>query len=219
VKFTLGSHRLCASFRDRNLGPKRHPVNRQRSAPYDPELLVNWTVARLRKELSKINVRVPLNSQRMTLVQLLCNDNEESARSHIASGQNVNNEIVVDQSQDASCTNNHGNNRASILTELVSKLSSTVQSLQQSVTTLNNRVNIISRNVIQTRNENATTDIQTSSVRSSGQSTSQSSELPYSLQTAYTAMDGNSSTIRNRPTAATGSETQARDLVDRGQYV
>lgn len=110
----------------------------------------------------------------MALVHLLHNDNEDSARSHNASGQNVNNEIVVDQSEDASGTNNHGN-RASVLTELVSKLSSTVQSLQQSVTTLNNRVNIISRNVIPT--ENATAGIQTWCVRYSGQSTSQSSEL------------------------------------------
>lgn len=58
----------------------------------------------------------------MALVQLLHNDNEESARSHNASGQNVDKEIVVDQSQDASDTNNHGNNRASVLTELESKL-------------------------------------------------------------------------------------------------
>lgn len=133
----------------------------------------------------------------MALVQLLHNDNEDSARSHNASGQNVNNQIVVDQSQDASDTNNNGHNRASVLTELVSKLSSTVQSLQQSVTTLNNRVNTISRNVVQTGNANATAGIQTTCVRSSEQSTalSQISEVLYSLQTAYTAMDRNASTM------------------------
>ena len=134
------------------------------------------------------------------------------------SGQNVNNQIVVDQSQDASDTINNGSNRASVLTELVSNLSSTVQSVQQSVTTLNNRVNNISRNVVQTGNA---AGIQTTCVRSSEQSMalSQSSEVSYSLQTAYTAMNRNASTIRNRPAAAAGSEAQARDIVDRGQYV
>ena len=133
----------------------------------------------------------------MALVHLLHNDNEDSARSHNASGQNVNNQIVVDQSQDASDTNNNGHNRTSVLTELVSKLSSTVQSLQQSVTTLNNRVNTISRNVVQTGNANATAGIQTTCVSSSEQSTalSQISEVSYSLQTAYTAMDRNASTM------------------------
>ena len=89
------------------MGPKGRPVNRQRSVPYNAEHLINWTVARLREELNKRNIRVPLNSRRMALVQLLRNENEESVRSHNASGQNVNNEIVVDQYQDPSGTNTH----------------------------------------------------------------------------------------------------------------
>jgi len=165
---------------------------------------------------------VPLNTRRMALVRLLQKDTDESARSHNASVQNINN--VIYQSQDASDTNNNGNNRTSVLTELVSKLSSTVQTLQQSVTLLNNRVNVISRNVIPSEIENVTSDIPTSCIRSQGQSTlsqtqsSSPSEVAYSLQTVYNAMEANPSSVRNRPTAAAGSKAQARDIA-RGQYV
>jgi len=59
------------------MGPKQRPVNRQRSAPYDPELAVNWTVTRLREELNNRGINVPLNSRRMALVRLLQKDSRQ----------------------------------------------------------------------------------------------------------------------------------------------
>ena len=101
---------------------------------------------------------MPLHSRRMALVRLLQKDSDESARSHNASVQNIYN--VIGQSPDASDTNNNGNNRISVLTELVSNLCSTVQSLQQSVIMLCNKINVISRNVIPSEIDNITSDIQ-----------------------------------------------------------
>ena len=92
------------------MGPKR--TRGQRHTPYDPELLENWTINRLREELNKRNIRPPPSAIWMALVRLLRDSrsidgvsighdsmgdshdtsvNEASARSRNAT-QNVNNE-------------------------------------------------------------------------------------------------------------------------------
>lgn len=50
-----------------NVGPKRQ--GRQRQAPYDPELLENWTLSILRSELRSKNITFPTNARRMALVR------------------------------------------------------------------------------------------------------------------------------------------------------
>ena len=55
---------------------------RNRTGHYDPKLLENWTLARLKEELNKKGVRFPKNARRMALVRLLqhnMGENEVSA--------------------------------------------------------------------------------------------------------------------------------------------
>jgi len=62
------------------MGPIR---GRNRTGHYDPELLENWTLARLKEELNKKGVRFPKNARRMALVRLLqhnSGENEVSAQ-------------------------------------------------------------------------------------------------------------------------------------------
>ena len=125
-----------------------------KTTPYDPELLENWTINRLREELNNPNIRPPPNDRRMALVRLLSDSrsiddvsigddsmgdshdtsvNEASARSHNAT-QNVNNE-----------------HRTAILIDLVSN----IQNLQQNVISLNNKCNSLSNSNSVTNNVSA----------------------------------------------------------------
>ena len=57
------------NFLNFTMGPKH--TRGQRHTPYDPELLENWTIERLREELNNRNIRPPPNARRMDLVRLL----------------------------------------------------------------------------------------------------------------------------------------------------
>jgi len=149
------------------MGPIR---GRNRTGHYDPELLENWTLARLKEELNKKGVRFPKNARRMALVRLLqhnMGENEvstqrnddsstrghvdiySSARSHDSSQNARGDESVFgsEVSQDAPMINNNNNNGDTsnnrVLIGLVSKLSSTVQTLQQNVSSLTSKVNTL----------------------------------------------------------------------------
>jgi len=60
---------LNGNFLNLTMGPKR--TRGQRHTPYDPELLENWTINRLREELNNRNSRPPSSARRMALVRLL----------------------------------------------------------------------------------------------------------------------------------------------------
>ena len=127
---------------------------------YDQELFENWTLARL-KELNKKGINFPNNTRRMALVRLLRlneNRNEISTQKldHPTGGElpilggersrdpseNVHeeNSILsgVESHDSAQINNNNDNTSNRVLVGLVSKLSSTVQNLQQNEVSLTN---------------------------------------------------------------------------------
>ncbi|VDI30344.1 Hypothetical predicted protein [Mytilus galloprovincialis] len=149
------------------MGPIRKKKNN--NAVYNPTLLENWTIARLKAQLERKNIAFPINAKRLTLVRILkryensdsitsntTNARGEEARgedSHTRGEEPLNGSAVyhhalpqqnarVDgdpRSQDAPNTNNNENtpsNDNRVLIGIVSKLSSTVQSLQQNVSGL-----------------------------------------------------------------------------------
>ncbi|CAG2222425.1 unnamed protein product [Mytilus edulis] len=158
------------------MGPKRQ--GRKRQAPYDPELLENWTNAT----------------------------------------PNV---------------NNNNNDRTAVLVDLVSKLSSDVQNLQQNVISLNNKVTVLTNNLPQNNNIStspivpstcSTSPVVNDSVDGSQPIqntitsvpiTSPSSTGNYSIESAMQSFQ-TSSFNRHVPTAAAGSEAQAREVDTRG---
>ncbi|XP_055999644.1 uncharacterized protein LOC125649823 [Ostrea edulis] len=109
------------------MGPKRS----NRSVPYNPELPANWTSARLRETLNSRGINFPTNARRSVLIRLI--EENENPINRLTQSHN-------DTSHNATQrVNNNGEQR--VLVDLVSKLTSTVQSLQQSVVSLNTRVN------------------------------------------------------------------------------
>ncbi|XP_048735429.2 uncharacterized protein LOC125650898 [Ostrea edulis] len=111
------------------MGPKRS----NRSVPYNPELPANWTSARLRETLNSRGINFPTNARRSVLIRLIEENENENPINRPTQSHN-------DTSHNATQrVNNNGEQR--VLVDLVSKLTSTVQSLQQSVVSLNTRVN------------------------------------------------------------------------------
>ncbi|VDI30919.1 Hypothetical predicted protein [Mytilus galloprovincialis] len=195
------------------MGPIRKKKNN--NAVYNPTLLENWTIARLKAELERKNIAFPINAKRLTLVRILkryensdsitsntTNARGEEARgedSHTRGEEPLNGSAVyhhalpqqnarVDgdpRSQDAPNTNNNENtpsNDNRVLIGIVSKLSSTVQSLQQNVSGLTGK----------------------------GQSWSN-----FNLQSAYNALQN----TRTAPNAAAGSEEQLLNMGNSGNMV
>lgn len=129
------------------MGPKRA----SRPAPYNPDLPVNWTAARLKDALDSRGIAYSSNARRSALVHMYKESEfpgsinrtlNDSARSHDPSHQNINDR----QSHDALYQNNNGDH--SVLIDLVLKLSSTVLSLQQNVVHLISQVNSLQATAI-----------------------------------------------------------------------
>ena len=121
------------------MGPTRNNKRQRKNPPYDPELRENWTISRLKEELIKRGIRVPPQARRMALVRLLQNSDHDVSSGHDSMSEDI------AAFQDATRENvNNGDRRESALIEIVSKLSSTVQDLQQNVITLTNKVNTLS---------------------------------------------------------------------------
>lgn len=126
------------------MAPKRTRKS-NRPVPYDPELLENWTIARLKGELRRLNVDFREGSKRMILVQKL---KDARARSHNAQ------EMEGARSHDA--IEQHGGAHRSIpivsnqsLVELVSTLAESVHTLQDCYSRLENRLNNVPERVLQ----------------------------------------------------------------------
>ncbi|CAC5415947.1 unnamed protein product [Mytilus coruscus] len=213
------------------MGPKRQ--GRQRQAPYDPELLENWTLTRLRSELRSKNITFPTNARRMALVRLL----KPSSVDDI-SGSGHDTMLAVPQESSARSQNapkninNNNSDRTAILVDLVSKLSSNVQNLQQNVISLNHKVTVLSSNLLQNNNIStnppvpSSSPVLTSSVDGSQPMQNTSTSVPitspsstgnYSIESAMHCFQ-TSSLNRHVPTAAAGNEAQAREVSDTRGY-
>lgn len=217
------------------MGPVR---GRKRIGHYDPELIENWTLVSLKEELNKKGVRFPKNARRMALVRLLQlntgenavatqrNNNSSTrgdhmdiysgARSH-DSTQNARGDVSICMfgsavSQDASLINNGDTDNNRVLIGLVSKLSTTVQTLQQNVSSLTIKVNALiterpeipgqARMVEPVVNRTTTTNLDLNSTAGSTQ---------FNLETAYNALR------RPVPSAAAGSEEQLGNVSSSGR--
>ena len=136
------------------MGPKR--TRGQRHTPYDPELLENWTINRLRDELNNRNIRPPQNARRMALVRLLRDSRsvDDVSIGHDSMDDFHDTSVASARSHNAPQNVNNGD-RTTTLIDLVSKLSSNVQNLQQNVISLNNKFNSLSNSNSVTNNVNA----------------------------------------------------------------
>lgn len=158
------------------MGPKR-----TRHAPYayDPDLPGNWTTARLKQALNNRGIIYPSNAKRTQLIRLF----EENSINRPGSPLDAQGA----PSQDAPVQNNNGGDQR-VMIDLVSKLSSTVQNLQQNVINLTSRVNSM--------NTQATSSSVSTENNHNIQSGSQSN---FTLSTAMAAMSSSVS----RPSVTT----------------
>lgn len=166
------------------MGPKR-----TRTVPYsyNPDLPENWTSAQLKDSLKSRGIAFPGNARRSALIRLHT-DNVASARPHNATGQ-LNSDAP--QSHNTPDQNKNGGDRQNnTLVDIVSKLTSTVQSLQQNVINLTSKVNSITQvGGLQTSaNASSTAQSQISrplSQESSSATTSSSTQDSFTLDTAF----------------------------------
>ncbi|CAC5383499.1 unnamed protein product [Mytilus coruscus] len=224
------------------MGPIRKKKNN--NAVYNPTLFENWTIARLKAELERKNIAFPLNAKRLTLYHIKhTNARGEEARGEDTRGEEpINGSAVyhhalplqnarVDgdpRSHDAPNTNNNENtpsNDNRVLIGIVSKLSSTVQSLQQNVSGLTGKVNFL----LQARNENTSISRiaetpnayvsapvdNVSNIINHNSTNSSQSWSNFNLQSAYNALQN----TRTAPNAAAGSEEQLLNMGNSGNMV
>lgn len=132
------------------MGPKR---TRHSPYAYDPDLSGNWTTSRLKQALNNRGIIYPSNAKRSHLIRLV----EDNSINRPGSPLDA-------PSRDAPVQNNNGGDHR-VMIDLVWKLSSTVQSLQQNVINLTSRVNSMNT---QTTSSSASTEIN-HNIQSGGQ--------------------------------------------------
>lgn len=201
------------------MGPKR--TRGQRHTPYDPELLENWTINRLRDELNNRNIRPPQKARRMSLVRLLRNSRsvDDVSNGHDSMDDFHDTSVASARSHNAPQNVNNGD-RTTTLIDLVSKLSSNVQNLQQNVISLNNKFNSLSNSNSVTNNVNASRNDNSLPSQSVFTTTSatispSSSTQSFTIESALQNLQSSPMIRRNLPTAAAGSESQAREITER----
>ncbi|CAG2198379.1 unnamed protein product [Mytilus edulis] len=185
---------------------------------YDPALKENWTLLRLRQEVTRLKLKVPKNAKRLTVVRIL-NSVEDSSHSDnttetvdisdiadeantIYGGARSHNAPVRIQEDHVAPTNGTSSNEGRTLINLVSRLSSTVQSLQQNVSALNRKVNSLL--VVQPNTRQEEVAVPTFTSTGSGHSEDiNNSGNSHNLESAYASL--NRTTI---PAAAAGSANQ-----------
>jgi len=207
------------------MGPKRTRLTRgQRHTPYDPELLENWTIKRLREELNNRNIRPPQNARRMALVRLLRDSRsiDDVSIGHDSMGDFHDTSVNVASARSHNAPQNVNNgDRTTTLIDLVSKLSSNVQSLQQNVISLNNKFNSLSNsnsvtnNVNASRNDNILPSQSVFTTTSATSVTPSSSTQSFTIESALQNLQSSPMIRRELPTAAAGSESQAREFTER----
>jgi len=121
------------------MAPKRRSATarRERLPPYDSALPQNWTVAKLRTELAKRGIHPPHNVRHGSLVQRF---NQTIVRDTIHISQDAegipnNGRAVVSQSHNPPQNTNGG-----LLLDIITKLSDTVNALEEKVTKLSDKV-------------------------------------------------------------------------------
>lgn len=185
------------------MGPKRA----SRPAPYNPDLPVNWTAARLKEALDSRGIAYSSNARRSALVRLYTESEfpgsinrtvNDSARSH--DPPHINGDSSVRRSRDAPQQNNNGDH--GVLIDLVSKLSSTVQSLQQNVVHLTSRVNSLQATAINPSSTARNNDEPGSETPANSTTTGRNPESSFTLDTAFARISA----------AAAGSPTQSLEL-------
>ncbi|KAL3876519.1 hypothetical protein ACJMK2_034361 [Sinanodonta woodiana] len=177
------------------------PVRNKRVS-YDPELLENWTIGRLKEELTVLNIHFPSNARRMHLVRLVREARSRTVPQGMQSSGSTSHEDASARSHDAtSNVNIHGRQQSDsekALTDIVSGLTNTVQSLQQNVIALTNKVNTMSSSAHSSATVNSAVQVRPGNPFADDVDTAQN----FTLDTGYKAF--------HSPSAAAGSEEQAR---------
>ncbi|CAC5416791.1 unnamed protein product [Mytilus coruscus] len=175
---------------------------------------------KLRQEASRLKLKVPKNAKRLTLVRILKSaedstnsDNiaepagnisdiaDENQATTIYDGARPNNATVSNEEEHVVSTPTSNEGRT--LINLVLRLSSTVQSLQHNVSSLNGKVKSLLVEQQTTRQEEVAVSSTFTSTGSRRGEDVNNSGNPYNLESAYASFNRN--TI---PAAAAGSENQ-----------
>ena len=83
---------LCAFI----MGPKR-------VAPYNPELPINWTAARLKSTLNDRGIPFPANARRSALLRLLTSAPEQTHNATAQSHSNRSQQATQNENNNSSC--------------------------------------------------------------------------------------------------------------------
>ncbi|CAC5412752.1 unnamed protein product [Mytilus coruscus] len=207
------------------MGPIRKKKNN--NAVYNPTLFENWTIARLKADITSNTTNARGEEARGEDTRGEEPINGSAVYHHALPLQNA--RVDGDpRSHDAPNTNNNENtpsNDNRVLIGIVSKLSSTVQSLQQNVSGLTGKVNLL----LQARNENTSTSRiaetpnayvsapvdNVSNIINHNSTNSSQSWSNFNLQSAYNALQN----TRTAPNAAAGSEEQLLNMGNSGNMV
>ena len=211
------------------MGPTRSDKRNPRSQ-YDPQLLENWTVERLKQECRRKNIRFPANARRMALVRLLKTPAQSISESNAMSilgdvcavdvdteGSSIthaqydgNSARSHDSTSPTPDVNNDQLDRQNrTLIDVVSSLTSTVQALQSNMKNLTHTVN----GLVGERRINGNNAPQASAIDSRRMESNVLQDRPgtgigdviggeFNLETAYRSFNN------TMPSAAAGSEAQ-----------
>ncbi|VDI28486.1 Hypothetical predicted protein [Mytilus galloprovincialis] len=211
------------------MGPIRKKKNNN-AVIYNPTLLENWTIARLKAELERKNIAFPLNAKRLTLVRLLkryensdsITSNTTNARGEEARGENARGEEPLN----GSAVYHHALplQNARVDGDLRSHDAPNINN-NENTPSLTGKVNLL----LQARNENTSTSRiaetpnayvsapvdNVSNIINHNSTNSSQSWSNFNLQSAYNALQN----TRTAPNAAAGSEEQLLNMGNSGNMV
>jgi len=130
------------------MGPRRKSTTAKtsRNTPYNPEILENWTLARLREELKRRNITFRSNARRMALVRLL----REGEQRNQDGGETTTSDLEMPEvlTHNAPVVNDvfqDGSAHTSALVDVVSSLTDTVSNLLESYNRVETKIDQLFR--------------------------------------------------------------------------
>ena len=207
------------------MGPLRNRATRQ---SYDPEMLENWTIVRLQEELTKRNISFPRNARRMALVRLLRPAIEARHEGNPAINASDRHDLLGSarshDSMEATQQDGRAQGREETFLQLLSSMTTTMQSMQKNVSDLTGKVNeLMAKQSEKDKNDSRTENrtVQQNSTGPTGNACynecSSTSTNAYDLGSAYSALR-KSTRSASLPSAAAGSEMQARAMNQCSQW-
>ncbi|CAG2204586.1 unnamed protein product [Mytilus edulis] len=185
------------------MGPIRKKKNN--NAVYNPTLLENWTIARLKAELERKNIAFPINAKRLTLVRILKRYENSDSESITSNTTNARGEEA--QGEDTRCeepinTIMHCHCKTHVL---MGKVNSLLQA----------RSNENTRRIVETPNVYVSAPVESvSNLINHNTTNSSQSWSNFNLQSAYNALQN----TRTAANAAAESEEQLLNIETHGTW-